>query len=45
VGRLSAESVEERAIKKTRKKSWSMGMAGGLGLGRFAPGKGVKEIV
>jgi hypothetical protein len=42
VGRLSVESVDERNVKKTRKKSWSMGMAG---LGRFAPGKGVKEIV
>ena len=43
VGRLSAESAgEDRSVKKMRKKSWSMGMAG---LGRFAPGKGVKEIV
>lgn len=36
VARLSGESVEERK-RGERKKSWS--------LGRFGPGKGVKEIV
>lgn len=46
VARLSGEGNgsgrEEREEKrKERKKSWSLG----VGLGRFGPGKGIKEIV
>jgi hypothetical protein len=41
VARLSGESAEREGEGRRRKKSWSMG----VGLGRFGPGKGVKEIV
>lgn len=40
VARLSGESNGE-GKERERKKSWSLG----VGLGRFGPGKGVKEIV
>ncbi|KAF9694107.1 hypothetical protein EKO04_007847 [Ascochyta lentis] len=44
VARLSGDSLEvkeEKDLRKARKKSWSMGVS----LGRFGPGKGVREIV
>ena len=43
VARLSGDSLEvkEEKGKRERKKSWSLG----VGLGRFGPGKGIKEIV
>lgn len=44
VARLSGDSLEvkeERELRKARKKSWSMGVS----LGRFGPGKGIREIV
>lgn len=42
VGRLSGDSLEVKSDgRRQRKKSWSLG----VGLGRFGPGKGIKEIV
>lgn len=44
VARLSGDSLEvkeEKDVRRMRKKSWSLG----VGLGRFGPGKGVREIV
>ncbi|KAF3043631.1 hypothetical protein E8E12_001889 [Didymella heteroderae] len=42
VARLSGDSLEVKGEgKRERKKSWSLG----VGLGRFGPGKGIKEIV
>ena len=44
VTRLSGDSLEvkgDKDLTKIRKKSWSMGVS----LGRFGPGKGVREIV
>lgn len=42
VARLSGDSLEAKSEgRRDRKKSWSLG----VGLGRFGPGKGVREIV
>ncbi|KZM20539.1 hypothetical protein ST47_g8302 [Ascochyta rabiei] len=44
VARLSGDSLEvkeEKDLRGARKKSWSMGVS----LGRFGPGKGIREIV
>ncbi|KAL1653186.1 hypothetical protein SLS61_004432 [Didymella pomorum] len=42
VARLSGDSLElKNEGKRERKKSWSLG----VGLGRFGPGKGVREIM
>lgn len=42
VARLSGDSLElKNERKRERKKSWSLG----VGLGRFGPGKGVREIM
>ncbi|KAJ4371022.1 hypothetical protein N0V86_008717 [Didymella sp. IMI 355093] len=42
VARLSGDSLEVKTEgRRERKKSWSLG----VGLGRFGPGKGIKEIV